>query len=48
MLGLWIRLAGKICVNAKIREKLASTGVHESIFNRIDFLKQSGLLLHAV
>ena len=36
---MWISLAGKICVNPKIREKLFNNSIHLDIFNHLSKFK---------
>ena len=45
---LWIKLAGKICVNPKIREKLFASKIHENVYHRIDEMKKRGKLVEIV
>ncbi len=39
MLQLWVKLAGKICVNPKIRQKLYGNNIHLDIYKQTKLLK---------
>ena len=43
-LAVWVRLAGKICVNQSVRDKLFSLKIHEITFQKMEVLIKCDVL----